>query len=181
MARRRLGTGLYAGVLVTVLGAVAWLSGQPFVFPSLGPSAFLLAFERRGDRGSLSRIVASHAIGGVAGLLAYTLLAYTLLAYALLGAGVTLTATPAPGSAAGLHLVASGVCSIVLTSWGMIATDTNHAPACATTLIVSLGLLSTPVQVGIIVASVVVLVVVHGTAVAGFRRLVEVAHPRYAG
>jgi len=171
MARRRLGTGLYAGVLVTVLGAVAWLSGQPFVFPSLGPSAFLLAFERRGDRGSLSRIVASHAIGGVAGLLAYT----------LLGAGVTLTATPAPGSAAGLHLVASGVCSIVLTSWGMIATDTNHAPACATTLIVSLGLLSTPIQVGIIVSSVVVLVVVHGTAVAGFRRLVEVAHPRYAG
>jgi hypothetical protein len=170
MNRRRLGTSLYAGVLFTVLGTVAWLSGQPFVFPSLGPSAFLLAFERRGSRERLSRVVASHAIGGVAGLLAYT----------LLGAGATLTATPAPGSAAGLHLVASGVGSIVLTSWGMIATDTNHAPACATTLIVSLGLLSTPEQVGIIVASVVVLVAVHGAVVVGFRRLVGESHPRYA-
>jgi len=168
--RHRLGTSLYAGVLFTVLGAVAWLSGQPFVFPSLGPSAFLLAFERRGERSHLFQIVASHAIGGVAGLLAYT----------VLGAGVTLTATPTPGSTAGLHLVASGVCSIVLTSWGMIATDVNHAPACATTLIVSLGLLSTPVQVGIIAASVVVLVVVHGAVVAGFRRLVGESHPQYA-
>jgi len=168
-SRRRLGTSVYAGVLFTVLGAVAWLSGQPFVFPSLGPSAFLLAFERRGDRRRLARIVASHCIGGVAGLLAYT----------LLGAGVTLTATPPPGSAAGLHLVASGVCSIVLTSWGMIATDTNHAPACATTLIVSLGLLSTPGQVVIIAVSVVVLVAAHGAVVAGFRRLVGESHPTY--
>jgi hypothetical protein len=109
-------------------------------------------------------------LGVVAGLLAYT----------LLGAGVTLTTTPAPGSAAGLHLVASGVCSIVLTSWGMIAAETIHAPACATTLIVSLGLLPTPEQVGIIVASVVVLVAVHGAVVEGFRRLVVGSHPRYA-
>ncbi|MFC7174330.1 HPP family protein [Haloplanus litoreus] len=171
MSRHRLGTSLYAGVLFAVLGAIAWLSGQPFVFPSLGPSAFLLAFERRGNRTRLGRVVASHAIGGVAGLLAYT----------LLGAGVILTATPSPGSAAGLHLVASGVCSIVLTSWGMIATGTNHAPACATTLIVSLGLLSTPGQVGLIVVSVVVLVGVHGAVVEGFRRVVEESHPRYAG
>jgi hypothetical protein len=111
--------------------------------------------------------VASHAIGGIAGLAAYT----------LRGAGVTLTATPPPGSAAGLHLVASGVCSVVLTSWGMIAADTDHAPACATTLIVSLGLLSTPFQVATIVASVVA----HSVVVAGFRRLVEGSHPRYAG
>jgi hypothetical protein len=113
-SRRRLGTSVYAGVLFTVLGAVAWLSGQPFVFPSLGPSAFLLAFERRADRGRLFRIVAGHGIGGVAGLLAYT----------LLGAGVTLTATP-PMSAAGLHLVASGVCSIVLTIVAFVSHHTS--------------------------------------------------------
>jgi len=94
---------------------------------------------------------------------------------------VTLTATPPAGSAAGLHLAASGICSVVLTSWGMIAADATHAPACATTLIVSLGLLPTPEQVGIIVASVVVLVAVHGAVVAGFRRLVGESHPRYAG
>lgn len=166
MVRRRLGTSLYAGFLFTVLGLVAWASGQPFVFPSLGPSAFILAFDRRGERTRTYRIVGSHLIGGVVGLLAYSLLA----------AGVTITATPA-FSPEGLRLAASGVLSIVLTTWTMMATDTNHAPACATTLIVSLGLLSTPVQVAIIVVSVVVLVEVHAVVLALFERLVGDAHP----
>ncbi|MFC6903922.1 HPP family protein [Halalkalicoccus tibetensis] len=169
MVRRRLGTSLYAGFLFTVLGLVAWASGQPFVFPSLGPSAFILAFDRRGERTRTYKVVGSHLIGGVAGLLAYSLLA----------AGVSITSTPAAFSPEGLRLAASGVLSIVATSWGMIATDTNHAPACATTLIVSLGLLSTPVQVAIIVASVVVLVEVHAAALWLFERLVGDTHPTF--
>jgi hypothetical protein len=39
----------------------------------------------------------------------------------------------------------------------MLATDLRHAPACATTLIVSLGLLSELVQGGVIVAAVALL------------------------
>lgn len=151
MNRRRVGTSLYAGLLFTVLGAIAWVSGQPFIFPSLGPTAFILAFERRGERTRSFRIVGSHIIGGIAGLLAYWLLA----------SGVTITVTPSALSMEGFSLAASATLSIILTSWGMIATDTIHAPACATTLIVSLGLLSTPVQVGIIIVSVLILVVFH--------------------
>jgi len=163
MVRARLVTSVYAGFLFTVLGAVAWLSGQPFIFPSLGPSAFILAFDRRGERTRTYRVVGSHVIGGVVGLLAYTLLA----------SGVTLTPPPDPGTAEGLRLAASGVLSIVLTSWGMIATDTLHAPACATTLIVSLGLLSTPLSVAIIVVSVIVLVEVHAGVLLLFERVVD--------
>lgn len=151
MNGNHLGTSLYSGVLFTVLGAIAWVSGQPFIFPSLGPSAFILAFVGRGERTRSYRIVGSHLIGGLAGFLAHSILA----------AGVTLTTTPPPLSFAGLGLALSGVLSIVLTSWGMIITDTVHPPACATTLIVSLGLLSTPIQVGIIVASVGILVGFH--------------------
>ncbi|ADJ14661.1 HPP family protein [Halalkalicoccus jeotgali] len=162
MVRRRVGTSLYAGVLFTVLGLVAWASGQPFVFPSLGPSAFILAFDRRGERTRTYRIVGGHLIGGVVGLLSYSLLAH----------GVSITPAPAAFSPDGLWLAASGVCSIVLTSWAMIATNTNHAPACATTLIVSLGLLSTPLQVAIIVVSVVVLVEIHSVVLALFERVV---------
>jgi hypothetical protein len=161
MHRHKLGTSLYAGLLFTVLGIVAWISGQPFVFPSLGPSAFILAFDRRGSRTDTYRVVGSHLIGGVVGLAAYLLLAD----------GISLTSTPPRFSTAGLRLAASGVLSVALTSWGMMATDTNHAPACATTLIVSLGLLSTPLQVAIIVASVVVLVEVHRTSLALFERV----------
>lgn len=162
MNRHRVGTSLYAGVLFTVLGLIAWVSGQPFIFPSLGPSAFILAFERRGERTRPYRVVGSHLIGGVAGFIAYSLVA----------AGVTLTTTPPPLSSDGLSLAVSGILSIVLTSWGMILTDTVHPPACATTLIVSLGLLSTPKQVGIIVASVIILVGFHSCVLWLFRQVV---------
>jgi len=168
--RRRVGTSLYAGLLFTVLGALAWGSGEPFIFPSLGPTAFILAFERRGERTRVVRVVGSHLIGGIAGLLAYSALA----------AGVSLTATPPPASMAGLRLAASGVLSIILTSWAMIATETIHAPACATTLIVSLGLLSTPRQVAIIGASVVVLIGVHAAVLRVFKQIVGETHPLYS-
>ncbi|WP_396611957.1 HPP family protein [Haloferax sp. S1W] len=151
MQRRGLETGLTAGLLFATLGVVAWASGQAFVFPSLGPSAFVLAFASESERPRSTRVVGGHVIGAVAGLLAYS----------LLGAGTTLTAAPPAFSLTGLGLVASGFLSVVATSWGMVATDTVHAPACATTLIVSLGLLSTPTEVGIIVTSVVLLVVVN--------------------
>jgi hypothetical protein len=63
--RRQLGTSLYVGLLFTVLGAVVWLSGQPFIFPSLAPSTFVLAFGRRGERTETDRVVDSHLISGV--------------------------------------------------------------------------------------------------------------------
>ena len=167
MRRHRIGTSLYAGVLFVVLGTLAWASGQPFIFPSLGPSAFILAFQRDGDRTGLVSVVVSHLIGGVAGLFAYSLLA----------GGVSLVADPTAFSMGGLRLVASATLSLVVTSWGMIATDTVHAPACATTLIVSLGLLSTPLQVAVIVAGVGVLVVFHALVLSAFHRATDPSRP----
>lgn len=169
MDRHRLGTSLYAGLLFTVLGIIAWLSGQPFIFPSLGPSAFILAFERRSERTRMVRVVGSHLIGGVAGFLAYSLVA----------GSVSLTTTPPPGSIEGLHLALSGLLSIILTSWGMIATDTIHAPACATTLIISLGLLSTPFNVAIIIGSVLILSAFHLAVLRIFHRFVGTARPAH--
>ena len=167
--RRRVGTSLYAGLLFTVLGAIAWGTGQPFVFPSLGPTAFVLAFDRSNEPTRAARIIASHAIGVAAGLAAWSLIA----------AGVSFTATPPAFSPAGFRLAASATVSVVATTWGMIATDTVHAPACATILIVSLGLLSTPTQAAVIVAGVVVLVGVHALVIAAFKRIVGDSHPLY--
>ncbi|MEA1932566.1 HPP family protein [Halohasta litorea] len=161
MNRRRLGTSLYAGLLFTVLGLLAWATGQPFIFPSLGPSAFILAFERRGKRTATYRIVGSHLIGGLAGLFAYLTIA----------GDVSLTSIPPALSMEGLRFTLSAVVSMILTSWGMIATDWIHAPACATTLIVSLGLLSTPVAVATIVVSIVILVEFHAGVLMLFNRL----------
>jgi len=46
-------SALYVGILLSVPGLLAWVTGQAFIFPSLGPSAFLLAtVERGGHRAS---------------------------------------------------------------------------------------------------------------------------------
>jgi len=39
-------SALYVGILLSVPGLLAWVTGQAFIFPSLGPSAFLLATVR---------------------------------------------------------------------------------------------------------------------------------------
>ena len=161
MVKQRLATSIYASVLFTILGVIAWGSGQPFLFPSLGPSAFILAFDRRGKRTRTYRIVGSHCIGAAAGLIAYT----------LLGSGVATTITQGAFSGSGFQLALSGTVSIALTSWGMIATNTNHPPACATTLIVSLGLLSTLIQVATIIGAIVILVESHRLFLRGFDHL----------
>lgn len=161
--RRQIGTGLYAGVLFAVLGLIAWASGQPFVFPSLGPTAFVLAFDRRVDRSRLVEIVFAHLLAGVAGLVAWWSVA----------PGAVITTALAPLSTAGLRLATSATVSVVLTTWGMLATGQVHPPACATTLIVSLGLLSTTRQVGIVVASVVTITLLHAAARTTVARVVS--------
>lgn len=137
---------LTAGGLLLVTGVLAWVTGQPFVFPSLGPSAYLLATTHTARvRGR--DLVGGHLVGVLAGLLAYHLLA---------GGNTILTVEPTT-AADQLRLVASAVLSVSLTTGTMRLTDTGHAPACATTLIVSLGLLSTARGATIIALAVFVL------------------------
>lgn len=147
----RTGTTLHTGLLVLTTAGVAWLSGLPMVFPSLGPTAFVLALFQDGDATSPKRVIGGHGIGVAAGLVAY---------HALAG-GVSMTSATAPGSLAGLRLAASAVVATVLTVGGMLATDTRHPPACATTLIVSLGLLSTFREGVLMIVAVVLLVAAH--------------------
>ena len=143
------GRAVRAGALLSALGAMVWLSGLPFLFPSLGPTAYLFATRPESRQSALRRVVGGHAIGVLAGLLAYHALA----------SDVVITASMGPGTAAGLRLAASGVAAVALTTAGMAVTDTGHAPACATTLILGLGILSTPRQGGIMLVAVAVLVV----------------------
>ncbi|MFC4986233.1 HPP family protein [Saliphagus infecundisoli] len=145
------GTTLHTTVLVMVAALAAWLSGLPTLFPSLGPSAFVLAMFPRSEASNAQRVIGGHAIGVAAGLLAYW----------LSGANGSMIITAEPGSIAGLRLAGSGVIAIALTVGGMLTTDLRHPPACATTLIVALGLLSTPLEGALILAAVVVMVAAH--------------------
>ncbi|WP_247003396.1 HPP family protein [Halosolutus gelatinilyticus] len=147
----RTGTTLHTGLLISTTAGLAWLSGLPMLFPSLGPSAFVLALFQDSEATAPRRVIGGHAIGVAAGLLAYH----------LLGVGISMTAAADPGSIEGLRLGASGVLATTVTAGGMLATDTRHPPACATTLIVSLGLLSTALEGALIVLAVAILVVAH--------------------
>lgn len=123
-------SGAVVGLVLAVPAVTAWVSGSPFIFPSLGPSAYFLVVTR--ERGhALHEVVGGHLVGVVAGLVSYWGLA----------AGVTVAAAREPMSIADLRLVASGVLSVVLTTVLMRVLRVAHPPACATTLIISLGLL----------------------------------------
>lgn len=145
------GTTIHATVLVSVAALAAWLSGLPMLFPSLGPSAFVMAMFPTSEASNARRVIGGHAVGVVAGLAAYW----------LLGATGSMIVAAEPGSIAGLRLAGSGVLAIAATVGGMLAADVRHPPACATTLIVALGLLSTPLEGALILAAVAVMVGAH--------------------
>ena len=141
----------HVGALLSVLGTVVWFTGLPFLFPSLGPTAYLFATRPAAPASAARRVVGGHAVGVLAGLAAY---------HAVAG-GVVITASMPATTPETLRLAASGVVAVVLTTAGMLATDTSHAPACATTLIVGLGILSAPLEGAIILLSVGALTVEH--------------------
>ncbi len=149
MNRQNLYAVAHVGALVLVPGLAAWLTGQPLLFPSLGPTAFALALDQREN--NAWQVIGSHLVGVVGGLIAYHTLAQ----------GLTLAALAPALSADGSRIVASGVVSIVLTTLGMLALRLRHAPACATTLIVSLGVLPKVGDGLLILAAVTGMFLVH--------------------
>ena len=84
-----------------------------------------------------------------------------LIAYHVLARGLTLAALAPALSADGLRIVASGVASVGLTTWAMLVTRTSHPPACATTLIVALGVLPSLMDGMLIMAAVVGMFLTH--------------------
>lgn len=139
-------TGRVCSLLVALAG-IAWASGYPYLFPSLGPSAYALAVSPSAATSQPQRVFGAHLFGVVGGLLAYHLLA----------AGLTITQLPPAFSIGSLRLAGSALLSLGLTSVAMLTTDLRHAPACATTLIVALGLLTSLREAGMILSAVLVL------------------------
>lgn len=142
-----LSTGRTLSLLV-LLVVLAWATGEPFLFPSLGPSAYALAVTPSAATSQWQRTVGGHLFGVLGGLLAYHTLA----------GGLAITTVPPAFSIPGLRLVAAGFASVGLTTLAMLRTDLRHAPACATTLIVGLGLLTTIREGAIIMVAIAVLV-----------------------
>ena len=149
MMMRTVRVSLETALYIALLGLMVWAVGRPFIFPSLGPTAFGLA--RPQQRNTARRVLGGHLCGVLSGLLVYHSFA----------SGLVVTTVHAPFSTNSLWLAVSGALSVALTAAGMLLTRTVHSPACATTLIISLGLLSSVIEGGIIMAAVTVLYGTH--------------------
>lgn len=131
-------------ITIALLSVVAMLSGTPFIFPSLGPTAFLVFFTPDAPSASPHHTVLGHAIGLICGYGA-------LWVFGLLHAGTALHA-----GITGPRILAVAL-SLALTGGLMILTRCAHPPAGATTLIVSLGLVTRPLDLLVIEIAVCVL------------------------
>jgi CBS domain-containing membrane protein len=137
---------LVAGtVSITVMGLIAVAANEPFVFPSLGPTAFLIFDTPELADSSPRNALFGHLVGVGCALAA-------LSATGLLGAPSAMAVgVTAP------RAVAAGL-SLGLTGAVMMWLRVRHPPACATTLIVSLGILAKPEQLAVLMLGVCALV-----------------------
>ena len=132
-------------ISIAVMSTAALVTGAPFIFPSLGPTAFLHFYTPTAPAASPRNTIIGHAIGAGAGYLA-------LVIFGLTDAG------PALVEGVAWDRVGAAALSLGLTSGLMVWLRAPHPPAGATTLIVSLGILPDPVDLAVLMLAVVALV-----------------------
>ena len=137
---------LASAISLGVLGTAAVLLHEPWVFPSLGPTAFLLFLAPRGPQSGMVPVIAGHAIGVASGV-------FALAVFGLLH-------TPPDLEDLSWRRAAAAVTCLTLTLGLMVLLGVPHAPAGATTLIVGLGLMTTPAELAILMAAVVALALI---------------------
>ncbi len=146
---------------VTVIGAFAAINGlisiglmavaavvtqSPLLFPSLGPTAFLLFYTPLTPAASPRNTLMGHLIGALAGYLGLVLFGLTDAGFV---AGEPLTSAR----------IGAAAVSLGLTSGMMVWLKVPHPPAGATTLIVALGILREPWQLAVLMLAVLLLIV----------------------
>jgi CBS domain-containing membrane protein len=132
-------------VTIAALALLALVSHNPFVFPSLGPTAYLVFFSPLSRASSPRNTILGHAVG----------LACGYGAFVITGAGAE-TFGAHPGIFWPRILAAA--LSLSTTGAAMVLLGVSHPPAGATTLIVSLGIIAKPRELVIIEVAVFLLI-----------------------
>ena len=132
-------------ITIALLALLAVFTDSPFVFPSLGPTAYLLFTAPLAENSSPRNTIIGHAIGLICGYGAFI---------------VSGTAAMPFGAHAGVYGPRILAASLSLSATGafMVLLRAGHPPAGATTLIVSLGIISKPKELVIIEIAVFLLV-----------------------
>ena len=142
--RRSLGLHVVLGTALTtiILGSFAYLLHEPFVFPSLGPAMFLLFFSPLATMSAPRNVIVGQSIGLGSGYLA-------LIVFRLQG-------MPPDIFDLSLLRVAAVVFALTLAFGLMVGLGFPHAPAGASAMIVALGIIDTPLDLGIMMLAVLI-------------------------
>src|SRR5262249_10382509 len=150
-------------ISIGILCALAMVFQTPFIFPSLGATAFLVFFTPTTPAASPRNALCGHALCIACG---YGALWVTGLQHA----------GPAIMTELGWARILAVALSLAMTGALMIVLNFPHPPAAATTLIVSLGVVSKPSYLVILEIAVALLV---GRAIV-INRLTGVRYPLWA-
>lgn len=135
-----------SGVSIALVSLLALVTQAPFIFPSLGATAFILFHVPLAQPASPRNVLWGHFIGALMGLIGLYLFGLQDAPSAFL-TGVDLSRVGAAATAMGL------------TSCLMVTFNVAHPPAGATALIVSLGLMTNPAQLAILMGGVLILLI----------------------
>ena len=149
------GGAAYAGVLcilvLAVSGAIGLLLKSPWLFPSLGPTVMLFFSSPKDASSRPLNAAVGHAVGIVAGILC-------LFLFGMNGMPSAAESGLTPG------YLAAGALSVGITAFVLHVLKVPHPPAGATTLIISLGIIATPVGI-LSMAAAIAFVIVLGWAI----------------
>jgi hypothetical protein len=151
-----------AGVLMIVVGLTAWVAGRPWLFPSLGPTAYLLAKYANLPTSRIYNCIVGHLVGIATGFVAVAIF----------------NAWQAP--IVPLHEVTppriwAATVAVALTILINTLLRSGHPPAAATTLLVALGTFQTARDAVLIMIGVLILVFLG----EGLKRLrIKLVHPK---
>lgn len=120
-----------SGLLILVVGLVSWAAGQAWLFPALGPTAYIQAHSPALPAARWWNTIVGHAMGLLAGFAAVLLLQVAKDPVVMDAHVLTLGRTLAASLA------------IALTMLLTVPLKAEHPPAAATTLLVALGTINT--------------------------------------
>ena len=127
----KLSEALYAGwvalVITGIVGGLGLAFQQPWLFPSLGPTIFIHTVTPQQEAARPWNTFVGHGIGAAAAFLSLALFGALHAPAAMIGGQVTAAR------------IAASALAVALTIGGQIPARAGHAPATATTLLITLG------------------------------------------
>jgi len=124
-----LGTAVNGGLAILTVGVLAWLTNLPLVFPALGPSTFILFSAPLSKAGAPRSVVLGHIICLLCGYGSWYLISL-------------FSGRPVSLEAAGWPLFTSATLGLATACLFLVLFDCPHPPACASSLVVALGMIT---------------------------------------